>query len=162
MKLELKHLAPYLLYHLKGIIKNKVVVLDTLHQYSCETVPSVRGFTWCGFENFKPILRPLSYLTKEIEVNGAKFVPIMVVFGGKDYTKYDYKINIVSKPILGDYISISVDGLGDNIISFGLRTITNNSLTYDNWQLLLSWHFDLFGLIEKGLAIDFNEAFTQK
>jgi hypothetical protein len=29
-----------------------------------------------GIEKIKPILRPLSDLTKEIEVNGEKFIPI--------------------------------------------------------------------------------------
>jgi hypothetical protein len=133
MKLELKTLATYLPYNLKGIIKNKVVVLDTLHQYSCETVPSVRGFTWCGFENFKPILRPLSDLTKEIEVNGKKFVPIEKV--------QDWNTSI-------DFAKEFEALLEDE------RWLSTTS--YLLVELLFEWHFDVFGLIEKGLAIDIN------
>ena len=66
MKLELKHLAGYLPYGLK--YKDIPKGFDGIRELDIKT------FDWC-LENGKPILRPLSDLTKEIEVNGEKFVP---------------------------------------------------------------------------------------
>jgi hypothetical protein len=57
---------------------------------------------------------------------------------------------------MGRKIEISVKDLGSPCITFGLKNPVNNILTYENWQLLFKWHFDVFGLIEKGLAIDIN------
>lgn len=108
------------------------------------------------FYDVNIIARPLSDLTKEIEVNGEKFVPIMVLFGGEDYRQYDFTIDTVEKPILGKRIEISIKDIGSPCITFGVKNPLNNSLNYQNWQLLLSWHFDLFNLIPNGLAIDVN------
>lgn len=72
---------------------------------------------------FKPILRPISDLTKEIEVNGEKFVPI-------EKLKQNY--------------------IGETI---GLNPAT---WSYRSIQKLFEWHFDVFGLIERGDAIDIN------
>jgi len=77
--------------------------------------------------DFKPILRPLSLLTKEIEHLGERFVP----YDTNIFTKYRMNtlhpkhINIVGMP-------------------------------YWCVQKLIEWHFDVFGLIEKGLAVDIN------
>ena len=43
-------------------------------------------------------------------------------------------------------------GNGTRVIPLILDGFTH----YKEIQLLLSWHFDVFGLIEKGLAIDIN------
>ena len=114
MKLELKHLAPYLPYELKYEFNNVIY-----YYQHCST----REF---DFENSKPILRPLSDLTREIEVNGKKFVP-------------------------------------KNILSASLQSlnswedlIKHRIIMFDDSQKLFEWHFDVFGLIEKGLAIDIN------
>lgn len=133
--LELKHLAPYLPYGLKGIIKNKTVLLQNLNKYSLETIPSIHGYTYCSFEHFKPILRPLSDLTKEIEIDGKKIVP--------RYTGILCKYEIIMNPDFSFF-----DGIGSN------NEI--DDMPYRVIQKLLEWHFDIFGLIEKGLAIDIN------
>jgi hypothetical protein len=78
-ELKLEDLVGYFPYGLKGIIKDKIVSLRSLHQNSLETNPSVHGFTYCSFRDFKPLLRPLQDLTKEIEHNGERFVPIMLI-----------------------------------------------------------------------------------
>ncbi len=76
-KLELKHLSPYLPYELYGVIfytetdfeKTKLCINDGLNNEADIA-------SWIlGTYQVKPILRPLSDLTKEIEVNGEKFVP---------------------------------------------------------------------------------------
>ena len=86
-KLTLEILAPYLPYGLK------VRVEDYKCDYVGREFDEVIGFhqwdksglLWSvltdggakpSVEKVKPILRPLSYLTKEIEVNGEKFIPI--------------------------------------------------------------------------------------
>ena len=77
MKLELKHLAPYLPYGLKliGDIDN-----NPIDKYDISTDGWLCYITNNGggkgrISGYKPILRPLSDLTKEIEINGNKFVP---------------------------------------------------------------------------------------
>ena len=70
MELELKHLAPYLPYNL--MIKYRV---GKLSGYKYDFLTGQRLDSLSMYKYFKPILRPLSDLTKEIEVNGEKFVP---------------------------------------------------------------------------------------
>lgn len=67
MKLELKHLAAYLPYELKMYYET---LLGVKRHWilRCGTISEA-----IVYQN-KPILRPLSDLTKEIEVNGEKFV----------------------------------------------------------------------------------------
>ena len=157
-QLTIKHLAAYFPYGLKILRPDNKTILEMVgiigssivfHEESGDT------FGFIGKHN-KPILRPLSDLTKEIEVNGEKFIPIMVLFGGETYREYDFTIGIVEKPIIGKFIDISVKGLGDHCITFGLKNPLNNNLTYHNWSLLHEWNFDLYGLIPAGLAIDIN------
>ena len=135
MKLELKHLAPYLPYGLKGkwgvhIFEicgasfNKKISIRVKHYNQTQAYGS----------GVIPILRPLSDLTKEIEINGKKFIPydkLKTVISKKQWVKICETIN---EP---EYIKIC---------------------DMPHWwvNLLYTWHFDVFGLIEKGLAIDIN------
>jgi len=80
------------------------------------------------------ILRPLSDLTKEIEHNGERFDP-------------EFRI----RDIYGEYYSISKAQLFD----FNWENILNK-LPFVIVKQLLEWHFDVFGLIEQGDAIDIN------
>jgi hypothetical protein len=128
MKLELKHLSPYLPYRLpfyqewsaKQGIKVELTMLD-MNRFADFT--NLEGI-WL-IDDLKPILIPLSDLTKEIEVNGKKFVPI---------------------EILSAY-STEIELLHD--IKYGFISVIF-------WDMLLSWHFDVFGLIDTGLAVDIN------
>jgi hypothetical protein len=130
-QLTLEHLAPYLPYGVKIahglIIKDLTAVsLDSPFVF-CTTYLSSRVKTMINISDIKPILRPLSDLTKEIEVDGEEFIPI-------------------------DYI-----GLMD-YDTYSLLYIQNHTyrLPYQIFNKLLSWHFDIFGLIQKNLAIDIN------
>ena len=82
MKLEVKHLAPYLSYKLKfeiniydqATIDGVMVGLNSREIEFSEirkTITEIFSYDLC-----LPILHPLSDLTKEIEHNGEKFVPI--------------------------------------------------------------------------------------
>ena len=128
MELELKHLAPYLPYELK-ILNGKEY--DIVNGIDNKTVISLfRGHleNFTTIENVKPILRPLSDLTKEIKVNGNLFTPN-------------------HHPLFKIFISADMDWFIDNCPFF---------VDYGQVQKLLEWHFDVFGLIELGLAIDKN------
>jgi hypothetical protein len=162
-QLTIKELAPYLPYRLKAkmlryksdYVGNEIDTILGIDQWdksgelwSCITL----GGSKPSLSDIKPILRNISDLIKEIEVNGEKFVPIMVLFGGKDYAKYPYRIDVIDKLILGKYINIIVEDVGD--ITFQLSRILNNRLNYEDWQYLISLHFDIFNLIPRNLAID--------
>lgn len=155
MELEIKHLSAYLPYELQ--VKTTVWQRNiSEHITSVEMLCTYLIDNKDDYTEFLPILRPIEDLVKEIEIDGLKFIPIMVLFGGENYREYDFTIDIVEKPFMGKKIEISVKDLGSPCITFGLKNPLNNILNYENWQLLLKWHFDVFGLIEKGLAIDIN------
>lgn len=125
MKLELKHLAPYLPYKLKiqnskgfsvrvmgGMVNdNKEVCIDAVFRMQ-----------------YKPILRPLSDLTKEIEINGRKFTPNL-------------------NPMFKIFIQWELDQF---------QAEPRNNCTLSQYEKLLEWHFDVFGLLPKNLAVDIN------
>lgn len=128
MKLELKHLAAYLPYGVK---------CQWVRQDDKEVIESTITISDYDFlirrNNAKPILLPLSDLTKEIEHNGKKFVP-----------NYDSDFKY--------FITYELDDFIESI---------PHSLNYDQMQKLLEWHFDIFGLLENGLAIDINTLTTK-
>lgn len=82
----------------------------------------------------KPILRPLSDLSKEIEHGGEKFVPIEKII------ELDGMINISEINALGRYIQNS-----------GLKFVPFSIV-----EILVIWHFDIADLISKNQAIDIN------
>jgi hypothetical protein len=146
-KLELKHIAPYLPYKLKvktpyGVDVPKVGHIYTMMGVSFKNKGGLGHDLYFEFEEklgkemsmnyneFKPVLMPLIYLTKEIEIDGEKFIPIE-----KLKLEYDWS----------DYISI-YDFATEQ--SLGMEDI------YFVVDKLYEWHFDVFGLIEKGLAVD--------
>ena len=126
MKLELKHLAPYLPYGLNWFCldedSREIEHLPTVKIYDLEKqtieiggmdidlsdLPYPDGLT------IKPILRPLSDLQNKEHEN---------------------------RKVDREYI-IEADADAD--------------LSYYEWCYLLENHFDVFGLIKKGLAIDIN------
>ena len=136
MALELKHLAPYLPYKLKMEFLDfplgkhyRFLELDCGHDFHF----------YFSQNKVRPILRLLSDLTKEIEVNGEKFVPIE--FFREHYTDHLVKFEKPDCIVLEDSYSLS-----QNVLGAPFAII----------EKLFEWHFDVFGLIEKGLAIDIN------
>lgn len=132
MKLKIEHLTPYLPYKLKYIDKDsgEITIMRTI---SAEI--NLIDLGWGNaheLEEFKPILRPLSDLTKEIEHNGERFVPLYYLAG-----KYG-------------------DNIGEWVYLFKRNVQDLDDAPYKAFQKLLSWHFDVFGLIAVGLAIDIN------
>lgn len=147
MRLETKHLSAYLPYGVKVVIKDTVVELWMLCATSAQTRPSVHGYTYCQFKDLKPILRPLSYLTKDIECNGKIISPyreVNKILNGGIFTPHFNNIEF------NEYGSLRID-FGDHDSGYSINLETIPVINY-----LLSLHFDIFGLIDAGLAIDIN------
>ena len=131
MELEAKHLVPYLPYELKfgsGNQKYYEFVLSGIDFYTRTDIQiRTRGNRVYKISDirYKPLLRPLSDLTKEIEVNGEKFVPAgkMITHGFHNSFWYDVE-------------------------KFNYRYLYAMDL-----EKLFEWHFDVFGLIYQGLAL---------
>jgi hypothetical protein len=181
MKLELKHLAPYLPYGLK------VKIIDQIRNYKINQIRELKiqlfwDFTRTERNIIKPILRPLSDLTKEIQHNGEKFVPILelrcIEQGNWDGDEFilDHTQIIDYGVRKGDNNCYWVewkDGLSQTqSFSFKDRDFSRFWITDRNkfggisycilnnryllFQKLFEWHFDVFGLLENNLAIDIN------
>ena len=152
-KLELKHVQ----YYPMG--ENGVKLITAKHQikYGERTILTLNGVCWDDnnddlnmefihendliFSNcMKPmqlLLYPLSDLTKPIKVegynDGKEFVPMDKLYNMSDYSEF-------------------MESIQEDIYEMN----TPFRWPYEIVQKLLEWHFDVFGLIEKGLAIDIN------
>lgn len=119
MKLELKHLAPYLPYGLKiGAVKDFEGIREVNGSNNCSKYVNIDAVVRL---QYKPILRPLSDLDK---VNG---------FSLSDMITHGYH-NPFWQP----------------------ENFDVKYLMHLDFEKLTSWHFDIFGLIPAGLAIDIN------
>ena len=124
-KIDLKLLVQYLQHSLRFYDPNiqeysTLFSIDFNSKYfSCLADDNFEIYNSDEYDYF-PILRPLSDLPKEIEVNGEKLVTL-------------------------DYFACFLE------FEYGI-----NSIDYKYAQKLFEWHFDVFGLIDKGLAIDIN------
>lgn len=126
MKLELKHLAPYLPYELK-IDDTMTAGYSKKLMTPSEDVACFISINSVISRKVKPILRPLSDLTKDT--------------GGGNYV---------------DVISTSRK-MTEKLVEI----INNDGFRHERlrvWQsdILIKEHFDIFGLIDAGLAIDYN------
>lgn len=157
MKLELKHITPYLPYGIKWKFEGEdfthdVVGLDITHE-GVKLVSPYYDFGSCSLDQGFLVLRHLKSITKE-----EAYILGEVVLGDKmkDRVVYIYESKIVYEAIpflLKDdepthiAISLEVDYDIDSNIKIPLKA----------YQYLLENHFDVFGLIEKELAIDKTE-----
>jgi len=141
-RLELKHLAPYLPYKLKCRLKCgktqqlKTVVYDGIcQQFDDGTFTlywNADYGTTIASSYTKPILRPLSDLTKQVLINGENIVPIEGMFLQNGEREILNKWAEENKCLMGQQVSYLI------------------------YEKLFELHFDFFGLIEKGIAIDIN------
>lgn len=113
-----------------------------------------------GLCNYRPILRPISDLAKEITHKGEKFVPIVelakIAYGGKGewgqpiYSGEVYQCfcNGLFYGYEPQYCSFIVCGMaGEPVFS---------PMQRDLFDKLSEWMFDYRGLISSGLAVDVN------
>lgn len=158
-KLELKHLAPYLPHKLQ------VKCMGEFIEDTDEDNPIPKMFDLIGllpnkgsvsfhgnkdlfhYEDIFPILRPLSDMTKEY-INEYELSFIEHIYceswmaGGYDLTENKFEYKITSKED------------DSELFIYRMKPLTN---MYWVVQEMFRYHFDVFGLIEKGLAIDANK-----
>ena len=140
MKLELKHLAPYLPYNLKLLGPNSYDAYNDIRDLKPTNINVVLDDLFGP--QLKPILRPLSDLVKVINYNGKEFKTLDFI---KDqcedeyFTDTDFEEYIENRKHNTTYLTHAMDYLPYGLIN-----------------RFIEWHFDVFGLIEKGLAIDIN------
>lgn len=165
---QLKHYLPYNL---------KCEILDYRSDYVGDQYETMKGYyllndkAYFNFKpgrdyagknitQFKPILRPLKDLANEIEINGNAFYPLGSLLVQK-YPKWFVENNGSAK-----YTHITIDFSGRFATAFLTYQATHKiqidstyikNTSYLVFQKLLEWHFDVFGLIEKGMAIDIND-----
>lgn len=179
-KLEIKYLAPYLPYGLRYTFDNVSYWLDAKLKYTAErfdfgtllrlTTPdqttNVIGIKWDDDKNglsaftelssiyHKPILRPLSDLAFRtspltiVDLNRMRGVTLQE-------DKYDVVVDdgycIICK--WGGVFSFWFER---QTTSFYDNSVNGISPQLEMFMELFRYHFDVFGLIEKGLAIDIN------
>ena len=160
--LELRHLAPYAPYGLIGIIGETKVNLtglsiDSPFIFTTKSIGS-REKAMSNIKAFKPILHPLSDITKEIEVNGEKFVPAIELakIENKWLTAdlYDriYTKDYSKEGVIQCYLNTASPD--DDLLLF-IEFYSMDTMDYRTIQKLLEWHFNVFNLPEE-LWIDIN------
>lgn len=192
-KLELKHIAPYLPYELNAYGSSDIwkILFCSNHKIA---MSNGRHTLTRDIDDFNTeydlILRPLSDLAKEIEVNGEKFIPIVELW--EKYEAHEFRDNDIytlKRPVKhagfqtnkynfggADHTVtkikhvVETNNMGDLVYDFRyeweLRRFASTDTTrrinhaiayqYDLFHKLFEWHFDVFGLIKSGLAIDIN------
>lgn len=143
-KLELKHIVGYLPYGLKIMRPDNNTILELSGLQGSLLLFLEGTYGQIGNNRNKPILRQLSDLRKEIEVNGEKFVPIE--WFEKNINK-NISFYMPLNPDMYLQIDIETENYSQTIDLFDGYLVV---------QKLHEWHFDIHGLIEKGLAIDKN------
>jgi len=91
-----------------------------------------------NYDNSKPILRNLSDMTKDEIIH-------FFLLKGLDYSKVTNRTSIMD-----NFIQIEYKCAGELLSDYQVATFLNPEQT----KYLLEKHFDLFGLINDGLAID--------
>ena len=178
MKLELKHLASYLPYGLNIKDVKHGSVFEALHFI---TTPHQDFSLFKGNldqlindKYLKPVLFPLSSLTKEITVNGETFVPIKKLFElhhcGMRIKERLQCFSFNKNKIKYDDFNCAIT---DGIYMFGYSNYGGfqaiDTDEYKNYTVinqlellmkLFEWKFDVFELIEAGLAEPVTEDFN--
>lgn len=147
MKLELKHLAPYLPYGL-NIARNTSLTL-TRESWNKDRVLTAGHLDFNHYEidevfkgknvhgqGLKAILRPINYLTEE------------------EYSEQFYNILVGEAPNYGG--EDAFEATIEQFANLNAESFMSCKLPYDCFEFMFENHFDVFGLIDKGLAIDIN------
>lgn len=138
MKLEIKHLAPYLPYALKVLSsRGTVFILDTYSNMAGSGIEK-REIQSVLNDGMKPLLNSIldlsTYLRNEFEKLDRGYA----------------------------YDKIAVDLFcEENGIDEDIENIDLKSIPYECVEYMFENHYDVFGLIEKGLAININTMSVQ-
>lgn len=154
MELELKHIAPYLPYGLKIVQGGTLQAPDAISiVMNCESCQQVVNH-W-----FTPILRPISNLTMLLERGTKKIVPLNFLLTLIGVDESDAAYSLLNVKMIST--SWKDNTFFYNQIDRSFYWINREDMLpvknqLDLFQELFAWHFDVFGLIEQGLAIDIN------
>ena len=135
MKLELKHLAPYLPY---GLMFMRV-------EENCDR--STLPVTWLG--TYYQQETNLNCNSLRDLLNGNYKEPKLILRPLSDLTKTEFEMDSLHKGAI--QFMDETANLPQNS-----RTSHVGSIMYADMLKLFEWHFDVFGLIPEGLAIDIN------
>ena len=160
MKLELKHLAPYLPYKLKMKCPQRFRP-NYKESTGVYEVVYLTGDLYADIENdafnsaeFKPILKPLSYLTKEIDRDKTILHQIAIELGLLKDDNFLFQYNFSDYGSFGnkyDYAIITPNQR--KLISIPQKAEDLKNVSYRIFEKLLENHIDVFGLIDKGVAV---------
>ena len=168
MKLELKHLAPYLPYGLMASASNYDLNINGFIGEICSWECSNSEFRiWnvdelhselVSIGSIKPILRPLTSMKWE---EARELMSIVIdddVISCIDIeaSALENKVEIISCTLYGEY-KIVIDNYDSDIkayYEYYNGQIDSYLVTYQAFQCLFKNHFDIFGLIEAGLAVE--------
>ena len=149
MKLELKYLAPYLPYGLKALSIDGFSVSVLGVDFTTNRILNINGDITFTIPEIKPLLRPLLDLTKEIEINGEKFVPIVELakIAYPDLVwEFDRTRAISEWKKEPAYFFFQKNSFFACLFN---NAIPNQIVLFNK---LFEWHFDVFGLIDQRLA----------
>ena len=139
----LECIAPYLPYNVKGFFlfngKKESQIVSKSKTLDLRTV----AFYMENSDHiyFKPILRPLSDLTKPcLEGGNVPIEELEEKIGHRNWC---------------EAYSNAMDALMEDVHSIRLVDLIKR-MPYEFIVQLFKWHFDVFGLIEKSYAIDIN------
>ena len=146
MELELKHLSAYLPYELSVLsgdskVEYMLIRVDSKGTYHREVELSKKDVRYYqqNIKYCKPVLRPLSDLFKlgnDLSEMPNHIKPIEFL---ENYSDTDFERDFISEMYNPDFLKEKIKYAPSTIL-----------------QKLTEWHFDIFGLIDAGLAVDIN------
>lgn len=144
-RLTIEHLAPYLPYGLKMKRENFIGELLSINKNGYLTISCSNWHEHITDNRYKPILRPVTDLDKQVNY-GLQTYAATELFEMGDDGGYNYEF---------DHGNIK---LIQQLKTIGKYKVYHdfNFMPYAVATELFQRHFDVFGLIGKGLAIDIN------
>lgn len=152
-RLTIKEVTPYLPFKLQWKFEgsddiHEVMGID-ITDFGIHLFSPYGDYGKCRIYEGKPLLRPLSQLTEEIEHNGERFVPIDRI---NNYGKTS-GLQPVSYGICDRDINPNLTTYGGGSWEGGIEEDISTFQFYRLYEKLFEWHFDVFGLIDRNLAL---------
>jgi hypothetical protein len=182
-ELKLEDLAGYFPYGIKGVLSRKgrlnqdddypnhrvheVGIIKNISFWGSEItgqlhVSETYSFDFSEIDEVDILLRPLSDLTKEIDHNGERFVPIVELCKIADIGIYQefYDFDITETHIeIYTFMQCFGYNLEDSCFYYIGESdeygMVKNQLQL--FQKLYEWKLDIHGLLEAGLAVNLND-----
>ena len=163
-------LAPYLPYGLNCYGRGEVVESTQYTENPINKLLTITGMdaNWVTVEGISitvdesimiedcmPILRPLTDIAKEIKINQDKFIPIYKLF--EIEYKGTHHVELIREMYFNVNYTFTCSSHYGTAMECSVNTKNIQMNNYWKIQKLLEWHFDIYGLIEKGLAISIHD-----